>query len=115
MRDELPGIGENRMPGNRPGLRLTCSFERGGTAVLIRVSSTGPVMAALSLCDITGRTVRSLAPRRVDRQGEWRWDLRNNRGQVIPSGIYFCRLTARFISAAQPGTAARTWKLVIAR
>jgi YVTN family beta-propeller protein len=114
-RDEPPGICENRAPGNRPGLWLTCSFERGGTAVLIRVSSAEPVMAALTLCDITGRTVRSFASRRVGQHGEWRWNLRNNRGQMIPSGVYFCRLTAKFIGDAQLGSESRTWKLVIAR
>jgi len=115
VRDELPAVSENRASRNRQGLWLTCSLERGGTAVLIRVSSAEPVMAALTLCDITGRAVRSFTPRRVDQQGEWRWDLRNNHGQVIPSGIYFCRLTAKSVSATQPETATRTWKLVIAR
>jgi hypothetical protein len=82
---------------------------------LIRVSSAEPVMAALTLCDITGRAVRSFAPCRVDQHGEWHWDLRDNRGEGVPSGIYFCRLTAKSVNATRPETASRTWKLVIAR
>ena len=115
VRDELPAVNENRVSRNRQGLRLTCSFERGGAAVLISVASAEPVKAALTLCDITGRAVRSFALRRLDQQGEWHWDLRDNQEQGIPSGIYFCRLTAKFISATQPEPASRTWKLAIAR
>jgi len=49
----------------------------------------------LSVYDVTGRRVRTLA---VDsyRAGPWSvvWDGRDDRGQQSPSGIYFVRLVA---------------------
>ena len=55
------------------------------------LSATGP--ATLVIYDIRGRKVRTLFEG-VGKAGKYQlgWDGRNDRGGVIPSGDYFCRL-----------------------
>jgi len=50
----------------------------------------------LTIYDITGRTIRTLA-NSGKKAGEYSvsWTARNNYGQVVPSGVYFYKLTVR--------------------
>ncbi len=47
-----------------------------------------PASASIALFDATGRRVRDLA---TDAAGESRWDLRDERGSSVASGVYFLR------------------------
>ncbi len=54
-----------------------------------------PVWATVSIHDVTGRAVRHLVDEALD--GEkiytYRWDGRDDRGERVPTGVYFARLS----------------------
>jgi hypothetical protein len=69
---------------------------------------TGGGYINVSIYDVSGRLVKTLVDERMKGgQYEALWFGRNNRGQTVSSGVYFCRLKA-------PGYA-RTRKLVLLR
>jgi hypothetical protein len=55
-----------------------------------------PVLASLSIHDVTGRAVRHIVDDALDGQRiyTYRWDGRNDGGERVPTGVYFARLTA---------------------
>jgi hypothetical protein len=60
-----------------------------GNSVTLQVGSARP-WCSIALYDAAGRLVRQLP---VDGPSS-RWDGRNGKGQPVPAGIYFARLTA---------------------
>ena len=65
------------------------------TSTLLQYVLPQPGRVALSIVDVTGRTVRTLAtqdeaagPHAVT------WDLKDDRGAAVRSGVYFARLVA---------------------
>ncbi len=56
---------------------------------VIELAVEGPVVAELSVRDISGRTVRLLASGEM-RTGRVLWDLRDGQGRAVPDGVYFC-------------------------
>jgi hypothetical protein len=74
------------------------------TSIEITSESNAPV--TVDVFDVSGRRVRSLnAPRGITRSVSF--DGRDNRGNFLPSGLYFCRI--------QAGDATATRKIVIQR
>lgn len=84
----------DQTPG-RPVL-LPCAPNPVGevTRISFDLPSSGP--ASLAIYDLRGALVRTLA--RNERFSEGRadieWDRRDDRGEIITSGVYFCRLAA---------------------
>jgi hypothetical protein len=61
--------------------------------VVINLGSALDIVAAVSVTDVTGRTVRRLLQStRLPRNSRITWDLRNDGGRLVPSGVYFCRV-----------------------
>jgi len=80
-------------PGG-PGLSIETVVQPGGSvAIRYVLPADGPV--SLIICDAQGRQVRALLS---DREGSGphgiTWDGRDDRGESVPSGVYFCRLRA---------------------
>jgi hypothetical protein len=73
---------------------------RGPVTVPLRLS--GLQRAALTVHDLTGRRVRTLA-RELTGEGSHAlaWDLRDDQGLRCPSGVYFVRLAVNGRTAAQ--------------
>jgi len=69
------------------------SLFRGSTTISYELPKSGDVR--LSVCDVLGRTVRTLVN---ETKGPGRyssgWDGRGENGVLLPAGIYFCRLEA---------------------
>lgn len=70
--------------------------------------SAGRSRVVVDICDVLGRRVRSLV-NRDEGPGEYRvtWDGKNDRGEPVASGVYFCGLTK--------GTRTLTRKAVLLR
>lgn len=63
--------------------------------VLPSQGALAEVPIALMICDAAGRAVRRLCPHlEGPRSGTVRWDGRDDAGQLLPPGAYFCRLDA---------------------
>jgi len=65
------------------------------THVAIRYSLCAETRVRMTLHDLTGRVVRTLADG-VTRPGRYsaRWNGTDDRGRVLANGVYFCRFTA---------------------
>ena len=58
--------------------------------------------AHLAIYDVSGRTVRTLAKQTFEPGSHSvAWDGRDARGQVVSSGVYFCRLQAGEFTATR--------------
>ncbi len=55
-----------------------------------------PVLATVTIHDLAGRAVRHLVEEALEGQRiyTYRWDGRDDRGERLPTGVYFARLTA---------------------
>lgn len=55
-----------------------------------------PSSVSLSVFDCAGRLVRTFVPGETQPAGRhtWRWNGRDDRGRILPSGKYLCQLTA---------------------
>jgi hypothetical protein len=61
----------------------------------IDLGFAGPVVADVSVLDITGRTVRTLARGSMGNSpSRLVWNLRDDQGRVVPEGIYFCSVSS---------------------
>ena len=90
--DTQTGIDE---PVQAHHLALTQSFPNPfNPRTEIRFALPQPSLVSLDVYDVAGRLVRSIVSDRRMPAGEHLrvWDGRNERGQTMPSGIYFCRL-----------------------
>ena len=94
--DLATGIADDGVPGAKDtGLALLPNYPNPfnpGTTIRYDLSSTQQVQ--LSVYDVQGRLVKSLTDR-VETAGvhEVSWQGKDNKGQVVASGIYFVRLT----------------------
>jgi hypothetical protein len=78
------------------------------TAIMYRVSSRQVGSVELKIYDINNRLVRTLADERKKPGGYTvSWEGKNNSGQPVSAGIYYCRL--------KYGTLAKTLKLAVIR
>jgi flagellar hook assembly protein FlgD len=57
-----------------------------------RIQAPGNTKPSLKIYDITGRLVRDLSSKLMPRMKEVVWDGRDEVGNVLPSGVYLCRL-----------------------
>ncbi len=57
--------------------------------------------ARVSIHDVQGREVRRVSSAVASARGELRWDLRDARGEIVPSGVYFARLSAKNVALTQ--------------
>ncbi|NNE06989.1 MAG: T9SS type A sorting domain-containing protein [Gemmatimonadetes bacterium] len=76
-------------------LRIAGANPTGDVALLqYNVSVPGP--ARLEVFDLRGRRIRTLANERQSKTGTYaqQWNLRNEAGDRVPSGVYFVRLRA---------------------
>jgi parallel beta-helix repeat protein len=65
------------------------------TRIVVRVAEGGEGRVALEVFDARGRRVRTLLQNRVVSGSlDVEWDGRDDQGHSVPSGVYFCRLTA---------------------
>ncbi len=79
---------------------------RFSTGLRYALATAGP--ARLEIFDVRGRRVRALVDERVRAGRHFAvWDGRDERGALVPSGVYFARLVA--------GDAVRARKIVLAR
>jgi hypothetical protein len=70
------------------------------TTIRFEAAQTGPV--SLSIYNVTGQLVRELTDgHREAGTYQVRWNGRNDDGQPVPSGIYFCRMKAGTFSATR--------------
>jgi hypothetical protein len=80
----------------RTPLRLTISPNpaRRATSVTFSLRSVSPGAVRLDVLDLRGRRVRTLLAERGGSSATYHldWDCRNERGHVLPAGIYFVRL-----------------------
>jgi hypothetical protein len=76
------------------------------TAIYYQLGSAGSV--ALTLHDVTGRSVRRLAggPQLAGFHSV-AWDGRDDKGRVLPAGVYFCRL--------EPGATTQSKRVTLIR
>jgi len=76
------------------------------TAINYQLACAGPV--TLSLHDVTGRAVRRLAggPQPVGFHSVV-WDGKDDKGRVLPAGVYFCRMQAGGTSESKRVTLVR--------
>ncbi len=67
-----------------------------GTRTSIAFDLARPAHVSLRIFDVTGRVVRTLASGSVLEAGrhDFDWDGRDDRGERLPTGLYFCRLDA---------------------
>jgi len=66
---------------------------RGETSIRFGLPAAGS--HTLVVYDVSGRRVRSLSSGPLEAGPHAvRWDGRNDEGRLVPSGVYFCRLTA---------------------
>jgi hypothetical protein len=81
-------------PIDRPKLAIEGGLTRDGTAT-IRYTLPAGAPVDLNIYDCLGRRIRSLANGWQD-QGSHAivWDCRDDRGQAVTSGVYFCRVKA---------------------
>ena len=71
-------------------------------STMIPFTLAGESYVELSIYDISGRLVRTLFhERRSAGEQRARWDGRDNKGNALPSGIYFARLEADGLVATQ--------------
>jgi len=78
------------------------------TGVSVEYGLPEPLDIDLSVYDLSGRRVASLeSGSRAAGNHKVIWDLRDGRGDSVPSGVYFCRLDT--------GVNLRTEKLIVAR
>jgi hypothetical protein len=82
------------------------------TTVSYRIPERSSV--SLSINDIQGRLIRTLVDRTVE-PGSYsvRWDARNEDGEMVPSGVYLCRLETGGGSAT--GRSVSTLKMILLR
>jgi hypothetical protein len=88
---EWNSVSAVRTPGAAGlGLRALPNPFSGST----RISLTTPdaVAVAVGIFDVNGRRVREFMPASVGRTRDIEWDGKNDRGEPVPSGIYFCRV-----------------------
>jgi len=64
--------------------------------VTLSFSISEPTRVSLCIYDVQGRLVRRLVDRVIETgQHRVRWDGKDERGRVVGSGVYFCRLSSR--------------------
>ena len=73
-------------------LRILPNPFKGFSVISFQLSARNTV--SLEVCDIAGRLVKSLVKARSLEPGSYklRWDGRDERGEMVPEGIYFCKL-----------------------
>jgi hypothetical protein len=79
------------------GLNTTIRFSLG----------PGALNAALRICDLAGRSVRTIQLDAARRNHEYVWDGNDEHGAPVPSGIYFCNLEC--------GSDVQSMKMVVVR
>jgi flagellar hook assembly protein FlgD len=91
------GVGHETPPGTVTEFELEQNYPNPFNPVtVIRFLLPEPAPVSLSIYDLQGRLVRTLLkPGRIEAGVHSAvWDGTNDSGNQVPSGIYFCRLTA---------------------
>lgn len=89
---------EREGSGDGPSFYLS-GFAPAGRAVTFVVESLARVTPKVSIYDVAGRRCRTPGTERaIQGRAEITWDLRDGRGVVVPSGVYFARLTGAGVS-----------------
>jgi hypothetical protein len=84
----------------RPSVRSSPNPFRQEVRIELATVAFGDV--DLAIYDVTGRKVRNLSmPGAVSGPQIVRWDGRDEQGQQVPAGVYFCRLTAGGLRATE--------------
>jgi len=91
----VPGVQEEERPRARKEVFLTCLPNPFSSTTIIRYSVSEPGQVSLHIYDAAGRLVRAFADG-IKEPGtqEVSWDGRDDRGEPLTGGIYFCRLQA---------------------
>jgi hypothetical protein len=78
-------------------LDLPCTPRRGGRHLELRFTLPAPGAARLRIYDAAGRLVRTLLDRPHLSWGTHgvHWDLRDEGGNAVAGGVYFCALETR--------------------
>jgi len=93
----VPGVQEEEAPGTRKReeAHLTCLPNPFSSTTAIRYSVPESGQVSLRIYDAAGRLVRALVDG-VEEPGTYEvsWDGRNDTGEPLPSGVYFCQLAS---------------------
>ncbi len=61
-------------------------------ATFLKVNVPAGEAFSLEIFDLRGRLIRTLHPLGLTSESEFKWDGRDERGVLLPGGVYFCRL-----------------------
>lgn len=76
-----------------PAEKLTASPNPAGTSVRLSLDSSRSIEGRVEFFDVAGRRVRDVPNARMGAGHIVTWDGRNDRGEIVPSGVYFARWT----------------------
>lgn len=88
----VPGLGDERLLGGAVSHLSAAPNPVRNSSTRIEFELTRPVDISLRLYDPQGRLVRTLVDGTRDGRVSVDWDLLNESGQRVPSGVYFYRL-----------------------
>ena len=94
MPESVTGVDEPAIPARFALHRSMPNPLRSGTAIAYDVPVNG-ARVKLTVYDVAGRRVRTLVdgPQTAGRKSAT-WDGRDDRGTIVGSGVYYCRLEA---------------------
>ena len=88
-----PVLAVGSQPVRGPGFRLRLGPNPAGDQVNLAWSGGGAGRVRLEILDVRGRLIRRVRDAGPAVQGQWRWDGSDDRGQSVPAGVYFARVT----------------------
>lgn len=105
----LKSSGRTRVAGIAPRL-LQNSPNPFSKRTSISFNLPKPGYTTLRICDISGGIVKTLM-NEPTQSGDYSvdWDGKDEMGSDVPTGVYFCQLSARGHSGAAPGGPTRDW------
>jgi hypothetical protein len=74
-------------------LSIAPNLARGRIHIHYRVNSRQKAVASIGIFDITGELIKQYNYAAMQLSNEIIWDATNNRGAVVPAGVYFVQLT----------------------
>ena len=107
MADSLPSSGVINAPLAASRLRLAPPRPNPailGTDLTVHCAPSMPAAVNVRIVDLQGRTIRSATLATWPGQDAltWHWDLRDERGEMVPAGIYHAMLQVRGERAGRP-------------
>ncbi|MBU1700619.1 MAG: T9SS type A sorting domain-containing protein [Candidatus Eisenbacteria bacterium] len=89
----LSGVGDWTVADLIP-VRITCSPNPAGHNVSLTFNLDEAIPTDVGIFDVAGRLVRHLYKGSLDSGSLLQWDTRSDRGEDVPSGVYFVKLSS---------------------